>query len=100
MTDLTREGLIDAIEKVMIREGGRLAEWHGWRCAYPEQYGQCDCNREVAADIAKDLLPLIADAIEALEWAWHFRGPGDPGVQIVSRAAVLDLVRNLMGDER
>ena len=78
MPDLTRADLIDAIEGVMVREGGRLAEWHSWRCAYPDQYGQCDCNSEVAADIAKELFPAVKAEIDALAAEVRAAGFGDP----------------------
>lgn len=61
----TRAELIDAVVAVMVREGGLLAEWHSWRCEYPDRYGECNCNEAVAAEIVAEVLPLIADAIEA-----------------------------------
>lgn len=59
-----RDALIEAAVAVMVREGGRLAEWHGWRCSYPGVYGECECNREVAAEVIDAVLPLIAGLIE------------------------------------
>lgn len=65
MSDLDREALTEAITSVMVREGGRLAHWHSWRCEYPERYGECNCNEAVAQDMVREVLMLIADAIEA-----------------------------------
>lgn len=64
---IDREALIAAATAVMVREGGRLAEWHSWRCQYPEVYGQCNCNEGAAAEIIRELLPLIADAIKDVD---------------------------------
>lgn len=46
---------VDAVIAVMVREGGDLAEWHGWRCHYPDVYGPCEHNAEVAAEIVAAL---------------------------------------------
>lgn len=64
----------------------------------PEHGYQVSLGRVDARDVKTVLdaaLPLTAQAIESLECTWHFRGPGDPGIEIVSRAAVLRLVRSL-----
>ena len=65
MTALTRAALIEVITGVMEREGGRLAEWHGWRCAYPDRYGECNCNQAVAADIAAEVFRALLEADDA-----------------------------------
>jgi hypothetical protein len=41
----------------------------------------------------------IAAEIEGLPRAWHFRGPGDPGIEIVSREAAIEIARGTPGDQ-
>lgn len=88
---IDRDTLIEATTDVMVREGGRLAEFHGWRCSYPDRYGECNCNQAAAAEIIDAVLPLIADAIETLT---KFPPSGPFGEALgIERAA--NLVRTL-----
>lgn len=38
---------------------------HGWRCAYPDRYGPCDCLAESAAGILAAIRPLIEAEVRA-----------------------------------
>lgn len=45
--------LEERITKVLAENGiaGNGGELHGWRCAYPERYGECDCLATLVAEL-------------------------------------------------
>ena len=52
----TREQAIKRVAKVLLAEGaGADNSIHSWRCQY-EQYGECTCVADVAAEVVAALL--------------------------------------------
>jgi hypothetical protein len=46
----------DRVRKVLVEWGCEPgASPHGWRCEYPERYGDCDCLNEMANDVLRAL---------------------------------------------
>ena len=82
-----RDALIETAAAVMRGNGSFMGGWHADYC----EDGQCGCDHEVAADVLDAVLPLIADAIEALD-KWPPSGPFGESLGI-ERAA--NLVRTL-----
>jgi hypothetical protein len=43
----------DGLVALLLSEGAGEPEHgiHGWRCAYPERYGPCDCVAQLATEI-------------------------------------------------
>ena len=47
-----RDRLRDALRDNGIDESASIG-MHSWRCAYPEQYGQCDCLDLLLDDLVR-----------------------------------------------
>lgn len=44
------------VEKVINDEGGQPgSSIHGWRCSYPDSYGECGCVAEIARSVLSAL---------------------------------------------
>ena len=50
-----------AIRKALSEWGieGNLGDVHGWRCQYPDIYGQCDCVDRLIADLMAALTVVL-----------------------------------------
>ena len=50
-----------AIRKTLVEWGieGNLGDVHGWRCQYPDIYGQCDCVDRLIVDLMAALTVVL-----------------------------------------
>jgi hypothetical protein len=94
---IDRDALIAVAVGVMKREGGSPAQWHRWRCEYPERYGPCDCDRGVAEEIITAVVARVADAIEAEVPTQNWAGNDEMPQNVVR--AVVRLVRSFGGEQ-
>lgn len=59
-----RAGEVGELVKLLLSEGAGETDHgiHGWRCAYPDRYGPCDCVNEMADAILESVWLLAHDA--------------------------------------
>ena len=55
---LASEELATALRRVLAENGisGNHDGLHGWRCAYPDRYGECSCVDELVSEIVACIL--------------------------------------------
>jgi len=67
--------VVEAAAAELLASGaGAGSSIHGWRCEYPDRYGECDCVQETARDIVTAVRPLIEAEVRAQVAAEIARG--------------------------